>query len=92
MFSYIIGFIAVVVFIANPLSQFLLPNRDARMEAMAKRPQLNESLVAIDGPNSTAPECGGNAYVARILNREPLVIYLEGFLSREERTELLDIR
>jgi hypothetical protein len=90
MLSYVVGIFAVVLFLANPISQLLFPNQ--QRSRIAPRPQLNESLLALDGPNDTAVECSPDAYAARILSREPLVVYLEGFLSEEERRHLLEIR
>ncbi|KAI5459956.1 hypothetical protein BGZ63DRAFT_360107 [Mariannaea sp. PMI_226] len=79
-----------VIFFSNPISDFLFPDQ-VRRPQLAPRPKLNESLLAIDGPNATVPTCPTDAYRARILSRDPLVIYLEGFLSGEERRSLLDI-
>ncbi|KAM0436131.1 hypothetical protein ACHAPT_003023 [Fusarium lateritium] len=91
MLSYIIGFIAFLVVFSNPISEILYPGSSNRRNAATSRPQLNESLLAIDAPNATVPECGADSYVARILSREPLVVYLEGFLSEGERKHLLEI-
>ncbi|KAF4462886.1 oxidoreductase 2OG-Fe(II) oxygenase family [Fusarium albosuccineum] len=93
MFSYVIGFVAILLIFANPISDFFYPGRvDRHNEALSRsRPKLNESLLAIDAPNATAPECGPDSYVARILSREPLVVYLEGFLNEGERKHLLEI-
>ena len=92
MLSYVIGFIAFLVVFSNPISEFLYPGSTGRRDAAYSRPQLNESLLAIDVPNATVPVCEADSYVARILHREPLVVYLEGFLSEEERKHLLEIR
>lgn len=90
MLSYVIGFVAFLVLFSNPISEFLYP--DGRRDAAYSRPRLNESLLAMDAPGATVPECEADSYVARILHREPLVVYLEGFLSDEERRHLLEIR
>ncbi|CAM1502896.1 Fc.00g076720.m01.CDS01 [Cosmosporella sp. VM-42] len=89
MLSYIVGILAVLLLLANPISELLYPHQ-SRLR-VSPRPQLNESLLAIDAPDATVPECPPDAYGARILSREPLVVYLEGFLSVEERRHLLDI-
>lgn len=91
MLSYVIGFIAFLVVFSNPISEFLYPG-STTVRRDAARPQLNESLLAIDSPNATVPVCEADSYVARILHREPLVVYLEGFLSEGERKHLLEIR
>ncbi|KAL6871898.1 hypothetical protein J3F83DRAFT_621138 [Trichoderma novae-zelandiae] len=92
MFSYIIGLLALVLLIVpNPLSQYFLDYRTRSIKSESPRPWLNESLLGIDPPNATLPDCPADAYGVRILRREPLVVYLEGFLSVEEREHLLEI-
>ncbi|GJN77087.1 hypothetical protein PLIIFM63780_000575 [Purpureocillium lilacinum] len=92
MLSYVIGLVAIVLFLGNPISQFFFPqhNRPERPE-WAPRPALDESLLALEAPNDTRLDCPPDAYSTRILSREPLVLYLEGFLSADERQHLLDI-
>lgn len=92
MFQYIIGLVAAFLVFSNPISDFLYPDRATRINELSPRPQFNESLLAIDAPNATAPECVQDGYIARIVSREPLIVYLEGFLSPEERSHLLEIR
>lgn len=92
MFSYIVGLFAVLVLVANPISQFFFPQISRTKNPLSPRPQLNESLLAIDGLNASVLDCPADAYGARILSREPLVVYLEGFLSESEREHLLEIR
>ncbi|KAL7812434.1 hypothetical protein V8C44DRAFT_71870 [Trichoderma aethiopicum] len=91
MFTYIIGLLGLILLIVpNPLTEYLLPQTKSD-RYLSPRPQLNESLLAIDPPNATLPDCPADAYGVRILQREPLVVYLEGFLSEEERRHLLNI-
>lgn len=91
MFSYIIALVAAVIFLGNPISQFFSTTHKARVR-LSPRPQLNESLLALDGPNDTAPVCAPDAYATHILSREPLVVYIERFMNEEERKHLLEIR
>lgn len=91
MISYIVGLVAVLLIFSNPISELLFPGQADRPH-VSPRPQLNESLLAIDAPNATVPACPPDTYTARILHRAPLVVYLEGFLSAEEQRYLLDIR
>ncbi|KAH6604246.1 hypothetical protein Trco_007692 [Trichoderma cornu-damae] len=91
MFSYVIGLLAILLLVANPINQYFLPQNLGAKNSLSPRPQLNESLLAIDGANATVPNCPADAYGARILCREPLVVYLEGFLSESERQHLLEI-
>ena len=95
MLSYIVAIVAALLFFSNPIARYFYGDdwqRSTSIHKHSPRPKLNESLLAIDGPNSTAPDCPADAYVARILRREPLVVYLENFLSDEERKHLQDIR
>ncbi|KPM36316.1 hypothetical protein AK830_g10243 [Neonectria ditissima] len=91
MISYVVGLVAVFVLLSNPIGQLLYPDLAHRQKVVHPRPTFNESLLAIDGPNATAPACRPDAYRARILSREPLVVYLEGFLSDDERQHLLNV-
>jgi prolyl 4-hydroxylase len=91
MISYIVGLVAILVVFGNPIQQLLFPG-SAQPGRSIPRPHLNESLLALDGPNDTKPVCAPDAYAVRILNREPLVMYIENFLSQDERDHLLDIR
>lgn len=92
MVSYMVGLFAILVLVANPISQYFFPQISRTKNSLSPRPQLNESLLAIDGANASAPNCPADAYGARILSREPLVVYLEGFLNERERQHLLEIR
>lgn len=93
--SYAIGLVACLVLLPNPLRQFLsggggfssAPPRVRRIP----RPAVNESLLALDDwpANLTCP---GDAYAAHLFSKEPLVVYIENFLSPTERAHLLDIR
>jgi hypothetical protein len=92
MFSYIIGGLAVLIFLSNPITNFFYPETSHSRPSLSKPPHLNESLLAINHPNDTFPECLTDSYIAHILKAEPLVIYLENFLSESDRRHLLEIR
>jgi prolyl 4-hydroxylase len=53
---------------------------------------LNESLLALPDESFNGSECPADAYVVRLFSREPLVLYIENFLSEDERKHLLEIR
>ncbi|KAK6069635.1 2OG-Fe oxygenase family protein [Seiridium cupressi] len=89
MFPYIVGGIAILLLFSDPIAQYFSP-RVAKIPR-TPRPAVNESLLAIDGVNDTAPVCGTNAYSVHILSKAPLVIYVENFVSEEERRHLLEI-
>ncbi|VUC31335.1 unnamed protein product, partial [Clonostachys rosea] len=89
MLSYIVGLIAAFIFLVNPISQLLFGSQHAPFTS--PRPQLNESMLAIDHPNDPVPQCPPDTYRAQILRVSPLVVYLENFLNEDERKHLLDI-
>lgn len=104
MLSYIVALVAAFIFLANPISQIFFPMDPSLQQRrsspsssfsspgrVSPQPRLNESMLAIDAANATVPDCPIDTYVARVLSREPLVVYLEGFLSEEERRHLLDV-
>lgn len=90
MLTYIVALAGALIFLADPIGNFFYPQKTRLRHS--PRPQFNESLLALDGVNDTVPICPPDMYTARILSTEPLVVYLEGFLSEEERKHLLDIR
>lgn len=95
MFSYVVGLVAVVVLFYNPVSQLLSPEATPQIHR-TPRPQLNNELLALEeddgNANLTTIGCAADAYSVHIYSREPLVVYIEGFLSVKERAHLLDIR
>ena len=93
MWSYIVGLVACLIIFANPITDLLYgkPSGRPASSKLSPRPELNESLLAIDGPDAPALQCPQDTYKARVLRREPLVVYLEDFLSEEERNHLLTI-
>ena len=97
MLYYLLA-IAAGIFLANPIENLLSSSSSSssnpRDVPLSPRPQLNESLLVIDRPGDAAAavKCPPDSYGARILSRDPLVVYLEGFLNEEERRHLLEIR
>ncbi|KAI1393518.1 uncharacterized protein F4822DRAFT_15592 [Hypoxylon trugodes] len=89
MFSYIVAGIAIFLFAYNPIIEYLSP-QPSRLPR-TPRPRINESLLAIDTTNQTAPDCPQDSYSVHILSKAPIVIYIENFLSEEERSHLLEI-
>ncbi|KAI1085755.1 hypothetical protein F5B20DRAFT_16504 [Whalleya microplaca] len=91
MFSYVVAGIAFLVFFYNPITQYLSSPEPARIRR-TPRPRINESLLAVDAANETAlSSCPPDAYSVHIVSKAPLVIYIENFLSEEERAHLLEI-
>jgi prolyl 4-hydroxylase len=89
MFSYIIGLVACVIFFYNPLMQMLSTSPPRLIRT--SRPPLNHELLALESPNETSL-CKLDAYQIHVFSREPLVLYIESFLTPDERQHLLEIR
>lgn len=93
MFSYAVGLLACLLVLYNPLSQLLVGHSPAAPPQIRRtsKPAINESLLALDdwAGNLT---CGEDRYSVHLFSKEPLIIYIEGFLSKGERSHLLDIR
>lgn len=89
MFSYTVGLLACVFVFYNPLMRFLStsPPRIVR----TPRPPLNSDMLALESPNETNL-CKPDGYRVHVFSREPLVLYIEDFLTRDERQHLLEIR
>ncbi|KAL2752740.1 hypothetical protein ACRALDRAFT_1077883 [Sodiomyces alcalophilus JCM 7366] len=90
MLSYAIAFIAFILFFSNPIIKLFAPTSSLH-SSRSPRPQLNESLLALPSPNDTALSCNADAYSVHILSSAPLVLYIENFLTQDERSHLLDI-
>lgn len=92
MFSYIIAVFAILLFY-NPITKYLTAGQEPRPLPRTLRPRINESLLAIDTGNETAHlNCAPDAYSVHILSKAPLVVYIENFLSLDERKHILEIR
>ncbi|KAK3322581.1 2OG-Fe(II) oxygenase family oxidoreductase [Apodospora peruviana] len=94
MFSYIVGFLAFLLFFYNPISQFLTPGTSQIRRTPL--PQINWDLLAIESNetrlgDASASRCPPDSYSIHVFSREPLVIYIEKFLSPDERGHLLQI-
>ncbi|ROW12537.1 hypothetical protein VMCG_00197 [Cytospora schulzeri] len=89
MFSYVVAFLAFLA-LYNPIVQMLSPAAVPRIHRIP-RPRLNESMLALEEANGTSLQCPEDSYSVHILSKEPLVVYLENFLSADERSHLLEI-
>ena len=98
MLSYVVGFVAFLLVFANPIAQLFSPATPQIRRT--PRPQLNPDLLALEGEDGLANhtssasllECPPDPSSVHIFSREPLVLYIEGFLLPEERAHLLEIR
>ncbi|KAK4212409.1 hypothetical protein QBC37DRAFT_425023 [Rhypophila decipiens] len=94
MFSYLVPLLAVALFFYSPIVE-ILTGRSAPPKQIRRTPlpPINKDLLALEATNrSTGPSsCGTDSYSIHVFSREPLVIYIENFISLEERTHLLEI-
>ncbi|KKA28270.1 hypothetical protein TD95_001836 [Thielaviopsis punctulata] len=85
MFSYIVALVAVFLVIYSQ-------SGPARPMARMPLPPLNEEMLAMPTPHENdSVGCPPDAYSVHIYAKEPLVIYVENFLSEAEREHLLEI-
>lgn len=86
MIGYIFALLPLYVLVYLPISSMLhgSPQKSKKQEALI----FNESFVATDEPLA----CPSHSYNTHILSHEPLIIYIENFLSESESRHLLEIR
>ncbi|KAL2157021.1 hypothetical protein VTH06DRAFT_8318, partial [Thermothelomyces fergusii] len=88
MFTYLLALVPLLFFFSDPISQ-LFSSSPPQIRRLP-RPQLNQDLLALESPeNQTA--CPPNPYTVHVFSRAPLVLYIENFLSLDERAHLLEI-
>ncbi|KAI0405723.1 hypothetical protein F4802DRAFT_169118 [Xylaria palmicola] len=91
MLSYIAAGLAFLA-LYDPLTKYLTAGQEPRPLPRTPRPRINESLLAVDTHNETALlNCAPDSHSVHILSKAPLVVYIENFLSPDERKHLLDI-
>lgn len=93
MFSYAVGLLACLLVLYTPLSQLLFGQSPSTAPRIRRtpRPAINESLLALDDWTGNLT-CGEDQYSVHLFSKEPLIIYIESFLTKKERAHLLDIR
>ncbi|GAP89685.1 putative prolyl 4-hydroxylase subunit alpha-1 [Rosellinia necatrix] len=92
MFSYIVAGFAFLSLFYGPVTRYLTTGQEPRPLPRIPRPRINESLLAIDTDDQTAPlNCATDAYSVHILSKAPLVVYIENFLSLDEQNYLLEL-
>ena len=93
MFPYIVPLLAFAFFFYNPIYDFLTAGKAPPQLRRTPLPQINTELLALEANRSgEASKCGPDSYSVHVFSREPLVVYIENFLSLEERKHLLEIR
>ena len=103
MFPYVVAGLACLLVFWHPLLEYVAPSYAASYAAQrggggrviprTPRPPINESLLALeDDGGGEELRCPPDAYVVHVLSKAPLVLYVENFVSEEERAHFLDIR
>ncbi|KAK4169530.1 hypothetical protein QBC43DRAFT_307927 [Cladorrhinum sp. PSN259] len=104
MIPYLIALIPFFFLFGDPILEFFSTcggstdsnNTQVKKIHRTPRPKLNTELLALETNDTTAEyTCGEEGkngfYKVHVYSREPLVLYLEGFLTRLERDHLLQI-
>ncbi|KUI58812.1 hypothetical protein VP1G_06070 [Cytospora mali] len=75
MLSYAVA-VLVFIILYNPIIQFLSPAPLLPQVHRTPRPRVNESLLALEEANGTAPalQCLEDSYSVHIFSKEPLVV------------------
>ncbi|KAI5868062.1 hypothetical protein GGS23DRAFT_9485 [Durotheca rogersii] len=93
MFPWILAGLAVLLFAYEPILRFFSPSgyspREPARLPHTPRPRIDESLLAMDAANET--DCPPHTYTVHFLSKAPIVVYIENFLSADERAHLLEI-
>lgn len=91
MLVYAVGLLAVLLVLYNNGTLAPAASRAPQMRR-TPRPLVQEHLLALDDwpANLTCSEDHG--YAVHLFSKEPLVVYVEGFLDAAERAHLLEIR
>lgn len=102
VFTWAIYFIPVYIFILDPLVRgyfpgLLAPPRDSDDifdESSAPGPGINLTDDSFISPEDDVPFSCPNAegYRVHLLSHEPLIIYIENFVSETEANHILDMR
>lgn len=87
--EYLLVSAVLYIFVLSPALRTYFPSLvlETHQESQYQSFEKTDSLVVPD-PNLL---CEQHGYGVRLLSREPLVVYVEGFLSEEEAEHLVDV-
>jgi prolyl 4-hydroxylase len=88
MIGYFFAIIPLYVLVYVPLSQIIFGSGVKRQFEDESPLELNSSFIATDDPLF----CPSHSYNTYILSHEPLMVYIEGFLSPNESEHLVRVR
>jgi prolyl 4-hydroxylase len=87
--SYILALLPLYVLVYLPLSRIIFPSQVPLSNNLA----YNSSFIATEDAELFNPaSCPKHSYETHILSLEPLMVYIENFLSVKEREHLVSIR
>lgn len=94
MIGYLLAIIPLYVFVFLPISSHFLepiPNGQVRtrFSSSERSSAFDASWVAFESPDFNTSTCSSHKYQTYIISPEPLVIYIENFLSPEESDHLV---
>jgi len=88
MLGYIAALLPLYVLVWIPLSNVIFGTPQKQKPSDHQNVLFNSSFIATDEPLSCPP----HNYNTFILSQEPLIIYIENFLTAEESAHLISIR
>ena len=101
MLSYAVALIGILIVFNSPINDLLFSGGN-QQQCPGQIPQLRriplpklslkKDLIALEGNSSLQCVPYTPAPVVHVYSREPLVLYIENFLSLDDRNHLLDIR
>ncbi|TVY48885.1 Prolyl 4-hydroxylase [Lachnellula occidentalis] len=87
MLGYIAALLPLYILVWVPLSSVIFGTRQKQEPSDHQNVLFNSSFIAADEPLSCPP----HSYNTFILSQEPLIIYIENFLTAEESAHLISI-
>ncbi|KAE8146352.1 hypothetical protein BDV25DRAFT_132993 [Aspergillus avenaceus] len=80
----------IYIFIVGPITRQLFPQKPLpRLFNPDNTPLLNDTILSLD--DGITPTCPEDNYKIHILQRDPLVIYIEDFLTHDEADHLVEL-
>jgi prolyl 4-hydroxylase len=86
MIGYIVALLPLYMFVYLPISHMIYGT--SKNPSNQQITNFNTSFIATNEPLS----CPSHNYNTFVLSHEPLIIYIENFLSPDESQHLLEIR
>lgn len=88
VFQYLLLSIPLYLFVGSPLLKITAPSYFA-IDSITDYPSFEKSDSLVFPEDDLV--CAPHAYNVRVLSREPLVVYIDGFLSKKEAEHLVNV-